>query len=96
MRICEDRSFEDYETLKHVSSFDELKKVFETADAKYDSGLFELLEEDAILVDDNVLIDIFMGLYYPNNSSWKNIRTTSHNYFGPTEISYLENRFCLC
>ena len=34
----------------------------------YDSGLFELLEEDAILVDDNVLIDIFMDLYYPNNS----------------------------
>lgn len=68
LRICEDRSFEDYETLKHVSSFDELKKVFETADAKYDSGLFELLEEDAILVDDNVLIDIFMDLYYPNNS----------------------------
>lgn len=68
LRICEDRSFEDYETLKHVSSFDELKQIFESADEKYDSGLFELLEEDSISVDDNVLIDIFMDLYYPNNS----------------------------
>lgn len=68
LRICEDRSFEDYETLKHVSSFDELKKLFEAADAKYDSGLFELLEEDDIAVEDSVLIDIFMDLYYPNNS----------------------------
>lgn len=68
LRICEDRSFEDYETLKRVSSFDELKSVFEAADKKYDSGLFELLEEDSIAVEDDVLIDIFMDLYYPNNS----------------------------
>lgn len=68
LRICEDRSFEDYETLKHVSSFEELKSLFEAADKKYDSGLFELLEEDSISVEDNVLIDIFVDLYYPNNS----------------------------
>lgn len=68
LRICEDRSLEDYETLKCVSSFEELKSVFEAADKKYDSGLFELLEEDSISVEDNVLIDIFMDLYYPNNS----------------------------
>lgn len=68
LRICEDRSFEDYETLKRVNSFEELKHVFESADEKYDSGLFELLEEDDIFVEDSVLIDIFMDLYYPNNS----------------------------
>lgn len=68
LRICEDRSFEDYETLKQVKSFTELKALFASADAKYDSGLFALLEEDKILVSDNVLIDIFMDLYYPNNS----------------------------
>lgn len=51
-----------------MSSFDESKKLFVTAGVKYDLGLFELLEEDAITVDDNVLINIFMDLYYPNNS----------------------------
>lgn len=49
-----------------MSSFDESKKLFVTAGVKYDLGLFELLEEDAITVDDNVLINIFMDLYYPS------------------------------
>lgn len=68
LRICEDRSFEQYETLKQVNTHEELKRLFVAADKKYDSGLFELLEEDQIKVSDEVLLTIFRDLYYPNNS----------------------------
>lgn len=68
LRICEDRSFEDYETLKQVHNFSALKALFLASDKKYDSGLFDLLEEDNIIVSDNILIQIFKDLYYPNNS----------------------------
>ncbi len=68
LRISEDRSFEQYETLKKIHTFDELKQLFLSADKKYDSGLFEMLEEDTFSVSDNVLLDIFRDLYYPNNS----------------------------
>ena len=68
LRISEDRSFEQYETLKRIHTFDELKQLFLSADKKYDSGLFEMLEEDTFSVSDDVLLDIFRDLYYPNNS----------------------------
>ena len=68
LRICEDRSFECYETLKLIHSYEELKELFTEADNKYDSGLFEVLEEDQFAVDDDVLLSIFKDLYYPNNS----------------------------
>lgn len=68
LRICEDRSFEQYETLKQIRSYEALKQLFTTADNKYDSGLFEILEEDQIIVSDDVLLAIFRDLYYPNNS----------------------------
>ena len=68
LRICEDRSFEKYELLKSVQTYDELKKLFLVADKKYDSGLFEILDEDRIRLSDDVLLDIFKNLYYPNNS----------------------------
>lgn len=68
LRICEDRSFEQYETLKQIKSYDSLKQLFIVADQKYNSGLFEVLEEDQITVSDDVLIAIFRELYYPNNS----------------------------
>lgn len=42
--------------------------MFAAADQKYDSGLFELLEEDRLTVSDAVIIEIFQSLYYPNNS----------------------------
>ena len=42
--------------------------MFAAADQKYDSGLFELLEEDRLTVSDSVIIEIFQSLYYPNNS----------------------------
>lgn len=68
LRICEDRSFENYELLKNIRTYAELKNLFIAADKKYDSGLFELLEEDRLNVSDDVLIDIFRNLYYPNSS----------------------------
>ncbi len=68
LRICEDRSFEEYELLKSIHNYSELKRLFQDADKKYDSGLFEMLEEDKLSLSDDVLIDIFKNLYYPNNS----------------------------
>ena len=68
LRICEDRCFEDYESLKAITTYQELRELFATADQKYDSGLFELLEEDRLTVSDAVIINIFQSLYYPNNS----------------------------
>lgn len=68
LRICEDRSFEAYELLKNIQDYEELKKLFLEADKKYDSGLFGMLEEDKFCLSDDVLIDIFKNLYYPNNS----------------------------
>lgn len=68
LRICEDRDLEKYETIKNIDSLDELKTVFEEADKKYDSGLFELLDEDDIYLSNDVLKEILVDLYYPNNS----------------------------
>ena len=68
LRICEDRSFESYETLKAVHTYEELKRLFLAADKKYDSGLFEMLEEDKLQPSDDVLVDIFKDFYYPNSS----------------------------
>lgn len=68
LRICEDRCFENYESLRAITTYQELRALFAAADQKYDSGLFELLEEDRLAVSDAVIIDIFQSLYYPNNS----------------------------
>lgn len=68
LRICEDRFFENYESLKAITTYQDLRRMFAAADQKYDSGLFELLEEDRLMVSDSVIIDIFQSLYYPNNS----------------------------
>lgn len=68
LRICEDRCFENYESLKAITTYQDLRSMFAAADQKYDSGLFELLEEDRLTVSDSVIIEIFQSLYYPNNS----------------------------
>lgn len=68
LRICEDRCLENYESLKAITTYQELRALFAAADQKYDSGLFELLEEDRLTVSDVIIIDIFQSLYYPNNS----------------------------
>ena len=68
LRICEDRCLEDYESLRGITTYQELRALFAAADQKYDSGLFELLDEDRLTVSDGVIIEIFQSLYYPNNS----------------------------
>lgn len=68
LRICEDRCLEKYESLRAVNTYQELRELFAAADRKYDSGLFELLDEDRLSVSDATIIEIFQSLYYPNNS----------------------------
>lgn len=68
LRICEDRTIEKYETLKFITSYDQLKSLFLLSDRKYNSGLFDFIEDDLSLnieIDSDILIEIFNDLYYP-------------------------------
>lgn len=67
LRICEDRNLEQYETLKKIKMYSELRRLFDAADKKYNSGLFELIDEENIQITDGLLIHIFKELYYPNS-----------------------------
>lgn len=68
LRICEDRNFEKYEALKSIKSYEQLKKMFVVSDQKYNSGLFDLIDEQALAVSDKAILLIFKDLYYPYNS----------------------------
>jgi len=68
LRICEDRNLEAYKTLKEVTTFCGVRELFERADRKYDSGLFDLIDDSNYNLTDKTLIDIFQELYYPNSS----------------------------
>lgn len=68
LRICEDRTIERFETLKEISDYNALKRLFQQSDTKYNSGLFDFIEDSLSLhiqVDDEVLIGVFQELYYP-------------------------------
>jgi len=68
LRICEDRSIEKFETLKSIKSYSELKQLFSQSDKKFNSGLFDFIEDTLALqidLDSDVLIEIFSELYYP-------------------------------
>ena len=68
LRICEDRELEKYQALQAVQNYDELKALFRQADARYNSGLFDFIEDQLSLniqVSSAVLISIFQELYYP-------------------------------
>ena len=67
LRIFEDRNLEQYETLKKIKTYTELRALFNAADKKYNSGLFELIDEENIQITDALLIHIFQELYYPNS-----------------------------
>lgn len=70
LRICEDREIEKYETLKAIKSYDELKALFIKSDEKYNSGLFDFIEDNFtlnIVVNSDLLIEIFNELYYPES-----------------------------
>lgn len=72
LRIAEDRNVEPYENLKSCLKgghlYQNLLDVFERADEKYNSGLFDF-EKDRISkrlrVDDRVVKSIILDLYYP-------------------------------
>lgn len=71
LRICEDREIEKYETLKQIKNYKELKDLFIESDKKYNSGLFDFIEDQFSLkinLKSEILIDIFNELYYPESS----------------------------
>lgn len=72
LRICEDREIEKYETLKNLdaaTAFGGLMTILRRADEFYDSGLFELLDDErlGIRVSDAALVGIIRELYYPQS-----------------------------
>lgn len=70
LRICEDREIEKFETLKNIKNYDELKQVFIRSDKKYNSGLFDFIEDNFSLkinLNSELLIGIFNELYYPQS-----------------------------
>jgi len=70
LRICEDREIEVYETLKGVTSYEQLKRIFQASDAKYNSGLFDFIDDNFSLnldLDPEALLIIFKELYYPES-----------------------------
>lgn len=68
LRICEDRTIEKFETLKNIQNYEELKLLFQQSDRKFNSGLFDFIEDTlsfTVEIDSQVLIGIFNELYYP-------------------------------
>ena len=71
LRICEDRELERYESLKDLScrggDYEDLKIMFTMAEQKYNSGIFDLLDDPTldICISSNILISILKELYYP-------------------------------
>ncbi|MCO0598513.1 Eco57I restriction-modification methylase domain-containing protein [Peribacillus butanolivorans] len=70
LRICEDRDLEKYKGLLEIESYEGLKSLFERADKKYNSGLFDFIDDRLSLnieIDSELLINIFQELYYPKS-----------------------------
>jgi type I restriction-modification system DNA methylase subunit len=70
LRVCEDRNLEKYESLKNVQSYQGLKKLFLNADQRYNSGLFNFIEDELSLnvkIGNDVLIQVFRELYFPES-----------------------------
>ena len=81
LRICEDRKIEPYGRLrgltKGTSTYQKLIHIFQSADRKYNSGLFHFSKEKGrptypdiltptLQIDDNVLKKILGNLYFPD------------------------------
>ena len=71
LRIAEDKDMEELETLKAAcnlpNAYESLRKVFDKANAKYNSGLFATESWiENLVIDNKVLKDIANELYYPN------------------------------
>jgi type I restriction-modification system DNA methylase subunit len=73
LRMAEDRGIEATDRLKsaaeHNNIYAELLRLFQQADAKYNSGLFDFAADQLtakLSIDDKVLKPIIADLYYPN------------------------------
>ncbi len=73
LRMCEDRGIEPYGELKKAAEkgevYQNLFQIFRVANAKYNSGLFDLKEDTltpSLIIDNKVLKNIIKDLYYPN------------------------------
>jgi len=72
LRICEDRNLEKYETLRSSgdnTTYESLKEIFKQAEDRYNSGLFDLIEDPTmnIEVDNKTLVSVINDLYYPKS-----------------------------
>ena len=70
LRICEDRSQEEYARLKTATTYVDLKNLFVEADRRYDSALFDFIDDQislGIKISSNILVAIFKELYYPDS-----------------------------
>ena len=70
LRICEDRELEKYETLRRLpkpQTYEALKQLLRKADRKYNSGLFNLINDlsYSVEVGDHTLMSVIDELYYP-------------------------------
>lgn len=89
LRICEDRTIEKYETIKSVKNYDELKELFHKSDEKFNSGLFDFIEDALsfeVDIEACVLIDIFNELYFPQSPY-------DFSVVDPTILSQIYERF---
>lgn len=89
LRICEDRTIEKFETLKGIQNYTQLKALFQQSDKKFNSGLFDFIEDTLSLtidIDSEILIEIFNELYYP-------LSPYDFSVVDPTILSQIYERF---
>jgi len=89
LRICEDRTIEKFETLKSIQSYDALKRLFQQSDKKFNSGLFDFIDDTLSFkldIDSEVIIEIFNELYYP-------LSPFDFSVVDPTILSQIYERF---
>lgn len=74
IRIAEDRGVEPYGTMESIikvgDAYSNLFRLFEEADEKYNSGLFDLKKDKiskSLVIENKVVKAIINGLYYPQS-----------------------------
>lgn len=101
LRICEDRNLEEYELLLSCSKsgFSEIMNLIKQSDKKYNSGLFNIFNEnkELYLISDDVIEDIISQLYYPNSPYSFSVLETEilggiYDQFLCEELNYKNNK----
>ncbi|WP_459202074.1 Eco57I restriction-modification methylase domain-containing protein [Methanococcus sp. CF] len=72
LRMCEDRNLPILQTLENINDSADVKEtlieLFLNSDIKYDSGIFDDVDDDlTAFLDNNVISSIISTLYYPNS-----------------------------